>query len=74
MFNFSFSPQPNNFPNSHTKFLSLLFSFPFQDHDIRLVAVSKLKDFRFIQACYDVGYRNFGENYVQEMVDKAGKV
>ncbi|WVQ84548.1 YggS family pyridoxal phosphate enzyme [Cryptococcus sp. DSM 104549] len=37
----------------------------------RLVAVSKLKPASDIQALYDAGYRHFGENYIQEMVDKA---
>ncbi|AFR97130.1 YggS family pyridoxal phosphate enzyme [Cryptococcus neoformans var. grubii H99] len=37
----------------------------------RLVAVSKLKPASDIKALYDAGYRHFGENYIQEMVDKA---
>ena len=37
----------------------------------RLVAVSKLKPASDIQALYDIGYRHFGENYIQELVDKA---
>ncbi|TYJ58003.1 YggS family pyridoxal phosphate enzyme [Cryptococcus floricola] len=37
----------------------------------RLVAVSKLKPASDIQALYDVGFRHFGENYIQEMVDKS---
>ncbi|KAL6298550.1 hypothetical protein BKA93DRAFT_820337 [Sparassis latifolia] len=36
-----------------------------------LVAVSKYKPVSDIQACYDDGQRDFGENYVQELVDKA---
>src|SRR6476646_4017913 len=36
-----------------------------------LVAVSKTKSVEDIQAFYDEGHRDFGENYVQEMVDKA---
>ncbi|KZV62391.1 hypothetical protein PENSPDRAFT_658141 [Peniophora sp. CONT] len=36
-----------------------------------LVAVSKYKPPADILACYDVGQRDFGENYVQELVDKA---
>ncbi len=35
-----------------------------------LVAVSKTKPAEDIQALYDLGQRDFGENYVQEMVDK----
>ncbi len=35
-----------------------------------LIAVSKTKPVEDIQALYDLGQRDFGENYVQEMVDK----
>ena len=35
-----------------------------------LVAVSKTKPVADIQALYDLGQRDFGENYVQELVDK----
>jgi PLP dependent protein len=35
-----------------------------------LVAVSKTKPIEMLQAAYDTGCRNFGENYVQELVDK----
>ncbi|MGF2412531.1 MAG: YggS family pyridoxal phosphate-dependent enzyme, partial [Ferruginibacter sp.] len=35
-----------------------------------LVAVSKTKPAEDIQALYDLGQRNFGENYVQELVEK----
>lgn len=35
-----------------------------------LVAVSKTKSVEDIQALYDLGQRDFGENYVQELVDK----
>ena len=36
-----------------------------------MVAVSKTKPIEDIQALYDLGQRDFGENYVQEMADKA---
>jgi hypothetical protein len=35
-----------------------------------LVAVSKTKPIADIQALYDLGQRDFGENYVQELVEK----
>ncbi len=35
-----------------------------------LVAVSKTKPNEDIQALYDLGQKDFGENYVQELVDK----
>jgi pyridoxal phosphate enzyme (YggS family) len=37
----------------------------------RLVAVSKTKPVDLCQAVFDAGHRHFGENYVQEFVDKA---
>jgi len=36
-----------------------------------LIAVSKTKPIEDIQALYDLGQRDFGENYVQELVDKS---
>jgi pyridoxal phosphate enzyme (YggS family) len=37
----------------------------------RLVAVSKFKSVADIRALYDLGQRDFGENYVQELAEKA---
>ncbi len=37
---------------------------------VTLIAVSKTKPAEDIQALYDLGQRQFGENYVQELVDK----
>lgn len=37
---------------------------------ITLIAVSKTKPVEDIQALYDAGHRDFGENYVQELVQK----
>jgi pyridoxal phosphate enzyme (YggS family) len=39
-------------------------------NNVTLVAVSKTKPVEDIQALYDLGQRDFGENYVQELVDK----
>ncbi|GAA0552541.1 YggS family pyridoxal phosphate-dependent enzyme [Chitinophaga japonensis] len=41
-----------------------------QPYGARLVAVSKTKPVADIQALYDAGQRVFGENYVQELVQK----
>ncbi|GAV61246.1 Ala_racemase_N domain-containing protein [Cephalotus follicularis] len=38
---------------------------------IRVVAVSKTKPVSVIRQVYDAGHRYFGENYVQELIDKA---
>nr|GMD50464.1 proline synthase co-transcribed bacterial homolog protein-like [Ipomoea batatas] len=42
-----------------------------QSDRIRVVAVSKTKPASLICQVYDSGHRNFGENHVQELVDKA---
>jgi pyridoxal phosphate enzyme (YggS family) len=41
---------------------------------VTLVAVSKTKPDEDIQALYDLGQRDFGENYVQELVDKQAEL
>lgn len=41
---------------------------------IRVVAVGKTKPVSLIQQVYDAGHRIFGENYVQEFVEKAPQV
>jgi len=38
---------------------------------VRLVAVSKTKPIEALREAYDAGQRHFGENYVQELIDKA---
>ena len=40
------------------------------DGKATLVAVSKIQPIQAIQALYDLGQRDFGENYVQELVHK----
>ncbi|MES2646480.1 MAG: YggS family pyridoxal phosphate-dependent enzyme [Bacteroidota bacterium] len=40
------------------------------DKNVTLVAVSKIKPAEDIQALYNLGQRDFGENYVQELVAK----
>lgn len=39
--------------------------------EINLVAVSKTKPAEDIQILYDAGHRHFGENYMQELTEKA---
>ena len=39
-----------------------------------LIAVSKTKPVEALQYAYDAGQRDFGENYVQEIVEKAPKL
>jgi len=40
------------------------------DTKVTIVAVSKTKPISDLQEAYDIGVRDFGENYVQELVDK----
>ncbi|KAI4371150.1 hypothetical protein MLD38_019416 [Melastoma candidum] len=42
-----------------------------QAEQVRVVAVSKTKPVAVIRQLYDSGHRVFGENYVQELVEKA---
>jgi pyridoxal phosphate enzyme (YggS family) len=42
-----------------------------RSRSVTLVAVSKTKPVEDIQELYDLGHRDFGENYVQELVEKA---
>lgn len=39
--------------------------------DVRLVAVSKTKPVEMLMECYEAGQRVFGENYAQELIEKA---
>lgn len=41
---------------------------------VRVVAVSKTKPVVLLQEVYDAGHRHFGENYVQEIIEKAPQV
>lgn len=41
---------------------------------IRVVAVSKTKPVAVIKQLYDAGHRCFGENYVQEFLEKVPQV
>ncbi|CAN1326670.1 Pyridoxal phosphate homeostasis protein [Linum perenne] len=40
-------------------------------HQVRLVAVSKTKPVSVLRQVYAAGHRCFGENYVQELIEKA---
>lgn len=42
-----------------------------RDNSVQLVAVSKTKPVPLLMAAYEGGQRHFGENYVQELVQKA---
>ena len=45
-----------------------------EEKQVTLVAVSKTKPVSDILELYNLGQRDFGENYVQEMVSKAGQL
>lgn len=45
-----------------------------EQQQVTLVAVSKIKPASDIQALYNLGQRDFGENYVQELVDKQAQL
>jgi PLP dependent protein len=41
---------------------------------VKLVAVSKMKSVEEINQLYQLGHRDFGENYVQELLDKQSRL
>ncbi len=43
-------------------------------NNVQLIAVSKIKPIEDILALYDLGQKDFGENYVQELVDKNSNI
>ncbi len=43
-------------------------------HNVVLVAVSKIKPVSDIRTLYDAGQRDFGENYVQELLEKQSQL
>jgi len=61
---FTFAPMSINLPAYQQVQATL------QPYGARLVAVSKIKPVADIQALYNAGQRAFGENYVQELVQK----
>ncbi|MEO6832587.1 MAG: YggS family pyridoxal phosphate-dependent enzyme [Chitinophagaceae bacterium] len=57
--------------NSISSYKNLLNRIP---SNVSLVAVSKKKSAAEIQSLYDAGQRDFGENYVQELVEKQSQL
>jgi PLP dependent protein len=49
-------------------------SSPLSQKTVQLVAVSKTKPYELLMAAYDQGQRIFGENYAQELIDKAQRM
>ncbi len=59
-------------PINHSQFITIRKEL--EAVNVTLVAVSKTKPVEDIQELYDLGQRDFGENYVQELVDKTGQL
>jgi pyridoxal phosphate enzyme (YggS family) len=57
-----------NMPVYTAAYLSILHQL--QQKDVTLVAVSKTRPAEDIRVLYDLGQRDFGENYVQELLSK----
>lgn len=53
--------------NSKIKYKDFISKLP---KEVKLIAVSKTKSVDEISELYNLGHRDFGENYVQELVDK----
>ena len=43
------------------------------DDEVKLIAVSKLQSIEVINSAYEIGIKNFGENYAQELSEKTLK-
>ena len=54
--------------NSHIESLKQSFGIPYS---IQLLAVSKLQPVEKILEAYNAGHKDFAENYVDELVEKA---
>ena len=50
------------------------FKLALKPKGVKLIAVSKTKPIAAIQEAYDAGQRVFGENHVQELVEKEGQL
>ena len=61
----------NNLADVKTRIQQCEQALEIPEGSVRLVAVSKTKPVTYIKALYDVGHRHFGENYFQELVEKA---
>jgi len=42
-----------------------------EGNEILLIAVSKMQSIEVIKSVYSLGQRDFGENYIQELIEKA---
>jgi len=68
---FANEEKPTNMPIHIEKYKQIFIDL---NGKATLIAVSKTKPIEDIQALYDLGQRDFGENYVQELVDKYEKL
>ena len=59
-------------PVKKTEYLQLLSELG--SNKVTLVAVSKTKPIEDISALYELGQRDFGENYVQELAEKQSQL
>ena len=41
------------------------------DDEVKLIAVSKLQSIEVINSAYEIGIKDFGENYAQELSEKS---
>lgn len=60
----------NNYNLIKDNMVSILKASDREDDSCTLIAVSKTKPLPLLKEVYDAGCRDFGENYVQELVDK----
>lgn len=65
---------PENLKNVQTKIQSACTSAGRSPEDVTLIAVSKTKPVSALHEAYAAGVRDFGENKVQELIDKISQL
>ena len=60
--------------NLHQRIKDASDNISIESNDITVIAVSKKKTLDHIKHAYDMGIRNFGENYAQELEEKAKRL
>ena len=60
-----------NYEDVKTRIRNAVCERPAEAREVNLIAISKSQPVEKIQALYDLGHRNFGENYADELIEKS---
>jgi pyridoxal phosphate enzyme (YggS family) len=64
----------NNLELFQERFLAACFNADIKPADVLTIAVSKKKDISIIKKVYQHGFKNFGENFAQELAQKSDEL